>query len=722
MPHLGRARSPKGIVKNKWPLQSAVDTPKAWLGAGSGEDVVLQFWYKKLQACEMGPWQPSRAGVACIGAGSSLASEEEAKVAQKIRDDLIGDKLAYLGGREGGNEGEQQRVQKQLTQAKSWIIEEKLTDGQAGEPPRVKFVLPASGCPPSYPWGVEKEGGLQKYLFDKRPRAPPKVSPAVAAAAAKRKKESAAKARKDNKQNGGQKRSSPGGRGDDDHQPRMDRRTKSMAAAATVEPGDSSGSELWAKEDWEEARRLPMGVGVDAQIRAVLGIVIRRVELVDHQWNRWIETDRETDEKLGRKNHATHSVPMAIRAFMQDLLTSVAGVDVEARSLKRQQKAALKHTQHSGYPSHDVRVQARGVLQIYEALRNRRMQDYKKVDDAADHGYLRKRKQIWDGMLNTKGLKWKGGDHLLIVVPKHPGIETVSPHELSKLNLPPATHGQIAAGLEDMSTHDGLGMKALLAGSGGLGLAAATCVYIRNGVLSVGFLDGDLMGGIPADFGGMLPLDTKSFNGLQDKAWRKYEAVEKKREMEERLEEAGKRKRALAGGGRGGGTGGVGLSGRGRGSGGWASMLGPTAQVAAVLNDLVAQVVDDQDGLDLSPQKDDDENGEDLDDDDTNLQVSTQAAPTTPWFLGMYLRDCLWLQMGSDEDDGGEAVDNDEDGAGDGDDPMDAGDDDGDDVGGASPVAASPMASPTGSLGSAANSTPGDSTPGDDISMTCDGV
>ena len=326
----------------------------------------------------------------------------------------------------------------------------------------------------------------------------------------------------------------------------FDRRTKSMAAAATVEPGDSTGSEVWAKEDWEEARRLPMGVGVDAQIRAVLGIVVRRVELEDHQEKRWIETDREKDETLGRANHSNHSVPMAIRVTMQDLLTATAGVDVEARSLKRSQKAALKHTQHSGYPSHDIRVQSRGVLEIYKALRDRRQQDYKKIDDAADLGYLRKRKQVWDGMMNTKGLKWKGGDHVLIIVPKHPDIETLTPHELSKLNLPPATQAQINAGLEDMSTFDGLGMKALIAGSGGLALAVATCVYIRNGILSVEFLDGDLMGGIPADFGGMLPLETKTFNGLQDKWWRKYEAIEKKRAMEERREErleeeAGKR-------------------------------------------------------------------------------------------------------------------------------------------------------------------------------------
>ena len=52
------------------------------------------------------------------------------------------------------------------------------------------------------------------------------------------------------------------------------------------------------------------------------------------------------------------------------------------------------------------------VLQIYEALRDKRLPDYRKVDDASDSGYLRTRKLIWDGLTNTKGLRWKGGDHV----------------------------------------------------------------------------------------------------------------------------------------------------------------------------------------------------------------------------------------------------------------------------------------------------------------------
>jgi hypothetical protein len=87
-----------------------------------------------------------------------------------------------------------------------------------------------------------------------------------------------------------------------------------------------------------------MGLGVDAQIRAVLGVVIRRVELENHQTKRWIENDRGQDEKFGRANHANHDVPMAVRLTMQDMLSAVAGVDLEARSLKRgQQKRKNQH-------------------------------------------------------------------------------------------------------------------------------------------------------------------------------------------------------------------------------------------------------------------------------------------------------------------------------------------------------------------------------------------
>jgi hypothetical protein len=85
------------------------------------------------------------------------------KVVKKIRTELLVEKpeLAEQGAR-----------------ASSWIIEEKVVSEEGGTE-RVKVVLSASGCPPSYPSRAERDGWLQNYLFDKRPRAPPTPSPAA---------------------------------------------------------------------------------------------------------------------------------------------------------------------------------------------------------------------------------------------------------------------------------------------------------------------------------------------------------------------------------------------------------------------------------------------------------------------------------------------------------------------------------------------------------------
>eukprot|EP01043_Picozoa_sp_COSAG02_P071966 COSAG02_NODE_13370_length_1402_cov_2.132003_2_plen_191_part_01 len=183
-------------------------------------------------------------------------------------------------------------------------------------------------------------------------------------------------------------------------------------------------------------------------------------------------------------------------------VTSIGGVDAEARSLKRSMTSALKTTQHSGYSSNDGRVKSRSLLEIYRSLRNRRLCEYRKADDAADQGYLRKRRQDWDGLQNSKGLKWRGGDHMLVVLPRHSETATLAINDLAKIEFALPTVAQVSAGLEDFATPNAPGMKAILGKE--FGLAAATCTHVRNGVLSVEFLDGDVLGGIPAEYGGLI--------------------------------------------------------------------------------------------------------------------------------------------------------------------------------------------------------------------------
>jgi len=78
-----------------------------------------------------------------------------------------------------------------------------------------------------------------------------------------------------------------------------------------------------------------------------MGIIVRRLELSEHQERRWLDNDPR--DEAGGHTHANHTVPSSIRLTMQDIITSIAGVDVEARSVKRAVKSALKTTQHSGY-------------------------------------------------------------------------------------------------------------------------------------------------------------------------------------------------------------------------------------------------------------------------------------------------------------------------------------------------------------------------------------
>jgi hypothetical protein len=448
---LAWTQKPNQGRKTKWPLQAAVDN-KRW-----GEDFALRFWYRRFQICKKGPWQR-----VTIGSGRALSAEEEAKAAQDIREGFLKNKPDLL------------------QQKPSWLIEQKVdgSEGETSEPGRVKLVLPASGCPPSHSQSSKrKPDALEKYLFEKRPRAPRPQKKASSKAEQKRQRLGV-------DEDGGHRRRVDGS---------FDRRSRSLAAATIVEPADSVGSEALAKEDWEEARRLPVGVGVDAQIRAVLGIIVRHVELEHHQESRWIEVDKEVDT-AGRASHTKHTVPNAIRATMQDMMTSIAGVDVDARSVKRVMKSTLKHTQHSGYAHVRAAAKPQEPLDIYNTLRDRRLGEYRKLEnDAANLGYLRKRRQIWDGVSNTKGLKWKGGDHVLLIVPRHAETSTLTAGELAKIKMPPPTAAQTAAGLEDFATPDSFGIKAVLGTS--LGFAAATCTFVRNGVLSVEFMDGDVLGG-----------------------------------------------------------------------------------------------------------------------------------------------------------------------------------------------------------------------------------
>ena len=139
-------------------------------------------------------------------------------------------------------------------------------------------------------------------------------------------------------------------------------------------------------------------------------------------------------------------------------------------------------------------AEPRSELDIYCTLRDRRASAYRKDDDVADQGFLRKRRQVWDGMMNQKGLRWKGGDHLLVAISKTgAGAEILPLSELRALDLPQAG-GSFRLGGPCPSLHDGSIAKML---GGELGMAVATCIHIRNGVLSVEFLDGDVFGGIP---------------------------------------------------------------------------------------------------------------------------------------------------------------------------------------------------------------------------------
>ena len=126
-------------------------------------------------------------------------------------------------------------------------------------------------------------------------------------------------------------------------------------------------------------------------------------------------------------------------------------------------------------------------------------------------------------------MKWKGGDHLLITVPH--GGSTLTAVQLASLGLPPPSQAQISSGLEDWATPDSIGMRAMLGEK--LGFAAATCIHIRNGVLSVEFLDGDVLGGVPAEYGGLLRIPAAAFLSLQrDTAARETARVHAQRESE----------------------------------------------------------------------------------------------------------------------------------------------------------------------------------------------
>lgn len=282
-----RKQSPgKAVRKTKWPLQAAVDN-KGW-----GEDFVLQFWYRRLQAWRMGPWQD-----ADTDTGFATSPAEEAK-ASAIRATLLQDKA------------------ESMRQKPSWVLEQTVDDhaGEASQPAQiVKLTLPACGCPPSHSQlSKRRRTAMQDHLFERRPRAPRPADGGKSSHLSK-----AAKQREL------QKKRKRLGLGDDgDHRRYLDgsfdRRSKTPAEAAIVEPAESPGSDVLAKEDWEEACRLPNGAGVDAQIRAMLGIMARRVELEHHQESRWLGADKEVDQ-AGRDNHTNHTVPQAIRTTVQDM-------------------------------------------------------------------------------------------------------------------------------------------------------------------------------------------------------------------------------------------------------------------------------------------------------------------------------------------------------------------------------------------------------------------
>lgn len=219
----------------------------------------------------MGPWQKT-----ATAKGFPVTLEEEAKTSE-IRKDLFKGRADLI------------------EQTPSWLLEQHV-EHETGQPAEsVKLTLPACGCPPSYSRSSKrKRSALRDYLFDIRPRAPPPKSKSEKRLDQQNKQKRVGVSKEDNRQ------------------------SKVAAEAAFVQPSEDPGSEILAKEDWEEARRQLEGGGVDAQIRALLGVVSRRVELEHHQERQWLQTDFEVD-KAGRDSHTNHTVPRAIRCVVQDM-------------------------------------------------------------------------------------------------------------------------------------------------------------------------------------------------------------------------------------------------------------------------------------------------------------------------------------------------------------------------------------------------------------------
>jgi hypothetical protein len=290
----------------------------------------------------MGPWETiERDADTERGAERERGFDmtEEKEKASEIREALLKDRAKA-------------EREKEAESVSSWVLEVK-TEGDTEGTQR--GILPACGCPPSHSQSSKrKRTALQDYLFDSRPRA------ALPKSKAEYQREWKVKKKKE-RQTEGEAYSS-----------------KMPADAAIVEPSDSSEAEILAKEDWERARRLQEGAAVDAQIRALLGAMVRRVELENHQEKQWLQRDRQVDGQ-GR-GHTRHTVPRAVRATLQDMLTSLSGIDAEGRSLKRSVTSALK-------TEGDTEAQARKLLEIYSSLQARRLTKYRKADDAADQGY-----------------------------------------------------------------------------------------------------------------------------------------------------------------------------------------------------------------------------------------------------------------------------------------------------------------------------------------------
>jgi hypothetical protein len=290
--------------------------------------------------------------------------------------------------------------------------------------------------------------------------------------------------------------------------------------------------------------------------------------------------------------------------------------------LKRSMTSLLKTTQHSGYSSNDARVKSRSLLEIYTSLRNHRLREYRKADDLADKGYLRNRRQVWDGNPGgrNKCLKWRSGDHMLVALPYHSETSTLPIGDLAKIGFSKGSSSkplsedrfvaQVSAGLQDFATPNAPGMKAILGKE--LGFAAATCTFIRNGVLSVEFLDGDVLGGVPAEYGGLIHVSSADFEALEERHLAnqlaaRLEVLRLQRADEEpqakKHKQAKKHTQSLGGDADESSTSATGAS-LLPGTSPYADLiynlsppspggsLGPTAQVAAVMNDLSALVAD----------------------------------------------------------------------------------------------------------------------------------